>query len=76
MAAFSEATVAGTHGASVFPQAANKKGANKKAIQIFLFIRTVYKVVANLMRYRPWTLKILGWLTNWGFRAFVWPTAL
>jgi len=50
MAAFSEATVAGTHSVSDFPQAANKNGANKKAIQTFLFIGTVYRVIANLMR--------------------------
>jgi hypothetical protein len=50
MAAFSEATVAGTHSVFVFPQAANKNGANKKAIQTFLFISTVYIISANLMR--------------------------
>jgi hypothetical protein len=50
MAAFSEATVAGTHGSLVFPQAANKSGATKKANNTFLFISTVYIVLANLMR--------------------------
>jgi hypothetical protein len=50
MAAFSEATVAGTHSVFVFPQAANKSGATKKANNTFLFISTVYIVLANLMR--------------------------
>jgi hypothetical protein len=64
MAAFSEATVAGTHGSSVFPQAVNKSGASIKANNTFLFISTVYRIIANLMRYRPWALKILGVFKN------------
>jgi hypothetical protein len=71
MAAFSEATVAGTHSVSVFPQPANKNGANIKAIQTFLFISRVYIVIANLMRLRPRTLKFLEGIMIGRFGAFV-----
>ena len=40
----------GTHSVFVFPQAANKSGATKKANNTFLFISTVYIISANLMR--------------------------